>query len=161
MSARNLLVVLLLDGSEEAVRRAVAERADGPLAVRVVAPARVGPLEWLATDEDQARREAEVRALEVEWILDDQAEVAGEAGDVDPVQAVEDALRLFHADEILVVGGATENGGLDASLPRFGVPVTRVGGSPPAPAHPQLQETARAIVAGRSKATPFVFFAGV
>jgi hypothetical protein len=31
----------------------------------------------------------------------------------------------------------------------------------PAPEHLQFRETARAIVAGRSKATPFVFFAAV
>ncbi len=161
MSARNLLVVLLGDGFEAQLRRAVAERSDESLAVRVVAPTRVGPLEWLATDEDDARGEADIRALAAEWTLDDQAEVEGEAGDVDPVLAVEDALRSFPADEIVLVGGASENGSLEASLRRFGLPVTRVGGSPPAPRHQQLREATRAIVAGRSKATPFVFFAGV
>jgi hypothetical protein len=44
-----------------------------------------------------------------------QADVEGEAGDVDPVQPVEDALRTFPADEILTVGSAAENGGLEAS----------------------------------------------
>lgn len=106
MTPRNLLVLLLPDGSEATLRRAVEERADGPLKVRIVAPTHVSPLEWLANDEDDARREAAARALEVEWMLDDQAEVAGEAGDVDPVQAVEDALRTLPADEILIVGGA-------------------------------------------------------
>jgi hypothetical protein len=35
-----------------------------------------------------------------------------------------------------------------------------VGGSVPAPVHRELREAVRAIVGGRSKATPFVFFAG-
>jgi len=143
------------------MRQAVAEHADGEPTVHVVAPTWVGPLEWLATDEDDARSEAEVRALEAEWTLADQAEVEGEAGDVDPVVAVDDALRSFPGDEILIVGGASENGVLEASLRRFGLPVTRAGGSLPPPEHPQVRETTRAIVAGRSKATPFVSFAGV
>jgi hypothetical protein len=50
-----------------------------------VAPARVGALEWLATDEDDARQQAHVRVLAAEWTLADQAQVQGEAGDVDPV----------------------------------------------------------------------------
>ncbi len=129
--------------------------------VHVVAPTRVGPLEWLATDEDDARREAGMWALVAERTLDDQAEVEGEAGDVDPVLAVEDALRTFPADEILIAGGASENGSLEASLRRFGLPVTRLSGSLPAPQHQQLRETTHAIVAGQSKATPFVLFASV
>jgi hypothetical protein len=161
MAARNLLVLVLPDASEAAMRGAIAARANGEPAVHVVAPTRVGPLEWLATDEDEARSEAEIRALEAEWTLADQADVAGEAGDVDPVLAVDDALRSFPADEILIVGGASENGLLEASLRRFGLPVTRVGGSLPPPEHQQLREEARAIVGGRSKATPFVFFAAV
>lgn len=159
MTPRNLLVLLLPDGSEATLRRAVEERADGPLKVRIVAPTHVSPLEWLANDEDDARREAAARALEVEWMLDDQAEVAGEAGDVDPVQAVEDALRTLPSDEILIVGGANENGALESSLRRFGVPVTRIDGSSPPPEHPRLRETSRAVIAGRSEATPFIFFA--
>ena len=162
MTPRNLLVLLLPDGSEATLRRAVEERADGPLKVRIVAPTHVSPLEWLANDEDDARREAAARALEVEWMLDDQAEVAGEeAGDVDPVQAVEDALRTLPSDEILIVGGANENGALESSLRRFGVPVTRIDGSSPPPEHPRLRETSRAVIAGRSEATPFIFFASV
>jgi hypothetical protein len=161
MMAPQLLVVLLPDASEAAMRRAIAEHGDGEPTVHVVAPTRVGPLEWLATDEDNARSEAEIRALEAEWTLADQADVEGEARDVDRVLAVDDALRSFPADEILIVGGVSENGVLEASLRRFGLPVTRVGGSLPPPEHRQLRETTRAIVAGRSKATPFVFFAGV
>ena len=161
MGARNLLVVVLPGGSESAMRRAIADRAGGESSVHVVAPTRVGPLEWLATDEDEARAAAAVRALAAEWTLADEAKVEGEAGDVDPIVAVEDALVGFPADEILIVGGASEDGVIERSLRRFGLPVTRVDGPLPEPRHGQAREVARAIVGGRSRATPFVFFAGV
>jgi hypothetical protein len=161
MEARKLLVVLLADASASELRRAISERWREPPNVHVVAPTRVGALDWLASDEDAARREADIRALEVEWTLQDRADVQAESGDVDPVLAVEDALRTFPADEILIAGGASENGVLEASLRRLGLPVTRLGGSVPPPAHAQARETARAVVGGRSRLTPFAFFAGV
>jgi hypothetical protein len=161
MAEKNVLIVLLADAPVSRLRQLVAARGDGKANVRVVAPARVSKLEWLATDEDEARAEAEVRALDAEWTLSDEAAVAGEGGDVDPVQAVDDALRDFSADEILVVSGPDENGGLEASLRRFGVPVSRVGGPLPLRRRDRVRESARRIAAGRSKATPFVFFAGV
>jgi uncharacterized protein involved in exopolysaccharide biosynthesis len=43
-------VVLLEDGFESRLRQAVAERGNGTPKVHVVAPASVGPLERLATD---------------------------------------------------------------------------------------------------------------
>ncbi|HEY3017201.1 MAG TPA: hypothetical protein VGJ23_00075 [Gaiellaceae bacterium] len=155
---RNLLVLLLGEGSRSRLQRAIAERGDGPANVHIVAPTRIGPLEWLASDEDHARAEAAVRALDAEWTLTGEAEVEAEPGDVDPVLAVEDALRNFQADEILLVGAPGEDGGLEASLQRFGVLVTRLEGSRPARRADPLREWARALAGGRSKATPFVFF---
>jgi hypothetical protein len=161
VASRNLLLVIFEDATRSELREAIAERGDGRRHVRVVAPTRAGLLEWLATDEDRARLEAEGRALESEWILSDEAEIKGEAGDVDPVLAVEDALRSFDADEILLVGGAAEDGGLEASLRRFGVPVSRLDQSVPVRGKSQVREFARGIRSGRSKATPFVVFASV
>jgi hypothetical protein len=160
MAQRNLLV-LLLDGDAQPLRRAIAQREDGSPNVHVVAPTRVGALEWLATDEDDARVKAEARALEAEWLLADRADVEAEAGDVDPVLAVEDALRSFPADEILLVGEASEDGALERSLRRFGLPVTWLGVAPTAGSRNLLRDAARGLAAGRSKATPFVVFAGV
>jgi hypothetical protein len=160
MAPSNVLVVLLADGAASELRREISRRREPPN-VYVVAPTRVSPLEWLASDEDAARRKADIRALEAEWTLADRADVDAESGDVDPVLAVEDALRTFPADEIVLVGGAAENGVLETSLRRLGLPVTRLGGSVPPPDHARARETARAIVAGRSRATPFAFFAGV
>jgi hypothetical protein len=158
---RNLLVVLLDGASETELREAVEERAGERLNVRLVAPTSVGPLAWLATDEDAARRAADVRALAAEWSLAGSVEAHGEAGDVDPVLAVEDALHDYAADEILIAGGARSNGVLEASLRRFELPVSRLGGPAPRPRLLGLRETARALVGGRSQATPFVLFAGV
>jgi len=95
--------------------------------VYVVAPAHVGPLHWLATDEQAARAEAGVRALEAEWILSGEAAVGGEAGEADPTLAVGDARRRFPAEEILLVGGGAADSSLQASLRRLGVPITWVG----------------------------------
>jgi hypothetical protein len=155
---RNVLVLLLEDDSRSRLRRAIAQRGDGRANVHIVAPTRVGPLEWLATDEDDARAKAAVRALEAEWMLAGDAEIEAEPGDADPVLAVEDALRTFPADEILLVGAAGEDGGLERSLRRFGLPVTRLEGARPPRRASRLREWARSLAAGRSKATPFVFF---
>ena len=161
MAERNLLVVLLDDPFELRLRETIEERIGGPQHVRIVAPARLGPLEWLATDEDEARAEASVRALAGEWSLAGESEVEGEAGEADPVIAVEDALRQFPADEILLAGGASENGGVEIALRRFGLPVTRIRESRPVRERSTLREAMRGLVRGRSRATPFVLFAGV
>ena len=157
---RNLLVVLLSDASLSGLRSVVEERGGGLPNVYVVAPAQVGPLQWLATDEQAAREEAGVRALEAEWILSGQAAVGGEAGEADPTLAVEDALRRFQADEILLVGGGADSN-LETSLRRLGVPVTWVGRSPPTSrSRSRPRDAVRELASGRSSLTPFVAFAG-
>ena len=155
-------MLVLLDGARPAaLGRAVRHRLDEAARVHVVAPTRVGVLDWLASDEDDARAAAEVRALEAEWALADDAEVEGGAGDVDPIVAVEDALRRFDADEILLVGGADENGGVEDALKRFGRPIRRLDGASQIRERSSVRKFGRAIRAGRSKATPFVLFASV
>jgi|SRR5581483_396226 len=155
---RNVLLLLVGDDVPLRLRDELTGRLDGPARIRVVAPAQVRPLDWLATAEDDAKREAQVRVLEAEWTLADEGEVDGEAGDVDAVQAVEDALRAFPADAIVVAGGAADDE-LEARLARFGVPVERLG---IAGAHPGLARRAfRGFTAGRSGAIPFAAFIGV
>ena len=129
----NVLVVLLEGGSRSELRRAVSRRSDDRQTVRIVAPASVGKLEWLTSDEDAAREEASQRGAEAAWAILDQGRIAVERGDVDPVQAVEDALRTFDPDEILVVGGSFD-GALELALGQFGIPVRRIGAMrPPEP----------------------------
>jgi hypothetical protein len=50
---------------------------------------------------------------------------------------------------------------LEASLRRFGLHVTRLEGSVPARRANPFRESAPAVAAGRSKATPFVLFVAV
>ena len=161
MARRNLLVLLLEEGHESQLQDALAERGDGTLSVRVVAPAHVTPIQWLATDEDAARIEAEGRVLQTEWALRDEAEVEGEAGEADPVLAVEDALRTFPADEILLVGGGARDGGVERSLRELGLPVSRLAVGEQVRARRPLREAVRALARGETRATPFVLLAGV
>lgn len=62
----NLLVLLVGDAPPSRVRAAVAALPELPSRVHVVAPSRSRPLDWLATAEAEAQREAEVRAFEIE-----------------------------------------------------------------------------------------------
>src|SRR4051794_41500206 len=133
---RRVLVVATTHVSDEGARTRVRDHAGEDAEVLVVAPAStVSPLQWLANDEDAARAEAAERAERVAGDLPTDA-VETRVGDVDPVTAIEDALRTFPADEILVVtrpdDDATwlEQGTGRAALERFALPVTQlvVGG---------------------------------
>ena len=161
MVERNLLVVVVDDGFDVPLRRLVERRGDDRQRVHVVAPARVSALQWLATDEDEARAEADRRAFETEWSLDAYAEVQGAGGDPDPVLAVEDALHTFPADEIVLVQKPENETGLEVSLRRFGLPVERVPRLAHEPEPKPGLELARSLSAGRNPATPLVVFAGV
>ena len=72
--------------------------------VHVVSPALNSPLRHLASDEDPARAAAQER-LEREPRRAEGGTASrprGEVGDGDPLQAMEDALRTFGADEIVI-----------------------------------------------------------
>ena len=156
---RNLLLLLLDEVSRDELEAAVAE--DGYPSVYVVAPAHVGPLEWLATDERRAQGEAGAKVLEAEWLLAGSAEVEGEAGNPDPVQAVEDALRRFPAEEIIVVGRGPLDEELVAGLRGLGVPVGWRGLSVrPSSVRTRARSTMRSLGSGRSGSTPWVAFIG-
>ncbi|HUJ55815.1 MAG TPA: hypothetical protein VLW49_07485 [Gaiellaceae bacterium] len=157
-SGGNVLLLLVGDVPPPELRARLARLDVAAGRVHVVAPALVGALDWLATAEDTAQREAEVRALEAEWTLADRAEVEGEAGEADPVQAVEDALRAFPADAIVIAGGEAD-GDLDAAVARFGLPVLRLQEPPPRRSRPY--RALRLLASGRWEPTPFVLFVGV
>ncbi len=154
------MILLLGDATEADLEAAVEEHGDGFPSVYVVAPARVKALDWLATDEARATGEADVRALEAEWLLAGQAEIGGgEAGNVDPVQAVEDALDRFHADEIVVVGSGELDPHLVPALSAFAVPVSTYGLEvTPQSWRTRLRATSRGIASGRNESTPWVAF---
>lgn len=87
------------------VRLEVMERATtGGVEVLVVAPAIVDRWHFWASDVDAARVEAESRVEESIGALAFRgSHWRGLVGDEDPLQAIDDALREFPADEIIVV----------------------------------------------------------
>jgi hypothetical protein len=101
--------------------------------VLVVCPALNSPLRHWASDEDDARQKAQERldaSLATMQGVDIQA--SGEIGDGDPIQAIEDALRTFRPDELIVsthpVGKShwLERGVVEKARERFALPVTHV-----------------------------------
>ena len=134
MDRKKLLVVTTAPVEPGPLRDAVREHAGDEAEIRIVAPASdVSPLQWLANDEDAARdKAAEVASDAAQSVEPEAARTEAEVGDTDPVQAIEDALRTFPADEILVVtrpdddAGWLEQDSAEAARERFGVPVTRL-----------------------------------
>jgi hypothetical protein len=114
----------------EEIRRAVAE---GPAEVLVVSPALNSPLRHWASDDDTARALAQERlAASLARLRDSGVEAHGEVGDSDPLQAIEDALRTFGADEIVISthpegrSNWLERGVVTGARERFAVPITHV-----------------------------------
>lgn len=110
----------------------VRARAGDDAELHVIAPAaNVSRLQWLTDDIDDARVEAGERAEAIA----DRAETDNaqpHIGDTDPLQAIEDGLRLFPADEIIVITHGDEQatwleaGSGEAATQRFAMPVTHL-----------------------------------
>jgi GABA permease len=136
---RRILVVAneTLEGArlhEEIVRMADGAAED----VLVICPALNSHLRTWMSDEDGARAAAGSRLRStLENLTAAGVNVRGEIGDGDPMQALEDALRGFAADEIVISTHAEgrshwlEQGVVEAARARFDVPVTHVIGDPP------------------------------
>ena len=101
---KRILVVANETVAGRALRDEIRHRARGHQAdVLVVAPALNSQLRYWASDDDGARAEAQRRLdLSLGALAEDAVEARGEIGDSDPLQAVEDALRTFGADEIII-----------------------------------------------------------
>ena len=101
--------------------------------VRVVAPALNSRVRHWLSDEDAARRSAERRLGHFLESLGQAGILAsGRVGDADPLLAIEDELRTFHADEIVI---STHPEGrsqwlarnlVDRACERFDLPVLHV-----------------------------------
>jgi hypothetical protein len=134
MDKKKLLVVATAPVEPGPLREAVRTHGGEGAEIRVVAPASdVSPLQWLANDEDDAREEARGIAAKAAGTVEQEAvRTEAEVGDTDPVQAIEDALRTFPADEVLVVTRSDEDAtwleqdSSEEARERFGVPVTRL-----------------------------------
>ncbi len=101
--------------------------------VLVICPALNSPLKHWVSDEDGARREAQQRldhslaAMQAAGI-----DAQGEIGDSDPLRAIEDALRTFAPDELVVsthppgLSNWLEHDLVNAVAERFALPTTHV-----------------------------------
>jgi hypothetical protein len=131
---RRILVIANETVAGRTLRSMILEKSlDVREEVLVVTPALNSPLKHWVSDEDDARAEAQAR-------LDDSlaqlagagVQARGEIGDGDPLQAIEDALRTFGADEIIIsthpAGRSRwfERGVVERARERFPVPITHV-----------------------------------
>jgi hypothetical protein len=131
---RRILVIANETLGGEALRLRIQERSrDMPVEVLVVTPALNSPLRHWASDEDGARAAAQERLGDSLRRLDAVGIPArGEVGDGDPLQAIEDALRTFGADEIILSthpegrSNWLERGVVEKARERFAVPITHV-----------------------------------
>jgi GABA permease len=101
--------------------------------VLVVSPALNSPIRHWASDEDEARAKAQERLdTSLTSMRGLGLEAEGEIGDGDPIQAIEDAIRTFQPDELIVsthpVGRShwLERGVVEKARERFDIPLTHV-----------------------------------
>jgi hypothetical protein len=99
---RRVLVLTTSTAPDAGVEAAVRARAGDDAEIHVIAPAsKISWFDRLANDEDAAREDAAERAqATAEAVPADNVEA--HVGDVDPINAIEDALRMFPADEVIV-----------------------------------------------------------
>src|SRR5918999_3848279 len=131
MAGKRMLVVTTTVAEEAELR----DELTGADEVRVVAPAaKVSRLAWLTGAEDDARAEADRAAQSVAEAAIGEAEVEVDptSQNTDAAQDVDDALRTFHPDEVVVVtrGGQEstwlEDDALRKAVEDSGVPVRHV-----------------------------------
>lgn len=131
---RRILVVANETVAGEALREAIEQRSSEVRErVLVVCPALNSRLRHWASDDDGARAAAQQRLdRSLERLAELGIEARGEVGDSEPLQAMEDALRRFDADEIIISthpAGRShwlERGVVRAARERFSVPITHV-----------------------------------
>jgi hypothetical protein len=131
---RHILVIANETLAGRALVDEIGYRARGFRAqVLVVAPALNSPLRTWVSDVDGAMREARERLNQsLATLLRADIDARGEVGDGDPLQAIEDALRTFGADEIVLAthppkrSNWLERDVVRKARERFGIPITHI-----------------------------------
>jgi hypothetical protein len=131
---RRILVIANETVSGSTLRNEIRKRSEGVAEhVLVVSPALNSPLRHWTSDEDSARAAAQKRLEEsVARLREAGVRAEGQVGDGEPLQAIEDALRTFGADEIIISTHPEgrshwlERGIVDGARQRFDVPITHV-----------------------------------
>jgi hypothetical protein len=104
-----------------------AGRSDRDAEVLVLAPALNRPLSHWLSDLRDARLEAQERlAVSVAALATAHVEATGRVGDTDPVQAVEDTLASFPAQEVVFVTGQGTEGAVSEIRRRLDRPLHHV-----------------------------------
>jgi hypothetical protein len=131
---RRILVIANETVGGETLRDCIRQKTEGYREeVLVVTPALNSPLKHWASDEDEARAAAQKRLdASLAQLREAGIDARGEVGDGEPLQAMEDALRTFGADEIIISTHPEgrshwlERGVVSGARERFAVPITHV-----------------------------------
>ncbi|HMB19181.1 MAG TPA: universal stress protein [Gaiellaceae bacterium] len=131
---RRILVIANETVGGRPLREEIERRSEGYRAhVLVVSPALNSPLRHWVSDQDQARAAAQERlSRSLARLAEEGIDARGEVGDGEPLQAIEDALRSFGADEIIISTHPEgrsqwlERGVVTGARTRFDVPITHV-----------------------------------
>jgi hypothetical protein len=131
---RRILVIANETVGGKTLSDLIHQRAEGVREeVLVVTPALNSPLKHWASDEDDARSAAQERLeASLARLREVGVNARGEVGDSEPLQAMEDAMRTFGADEIIISTHPEgrshwlEKGIVQAARERFVVPITHV-----------------------------------
>jgi hypothetical protein len=131
---RRILVIANETVGGHALRNEIRRRSEGyTTEVLVVTPALNSPVRHWTSDEDRARADASQRLeASLERLGRAGIDARGEVGDGDPLQAIEDALRTFGADEVIISthpegrSNWLERGVVSGARERFAVPITHV-----------------------------------
>jgi hypothetical protein len=118
----------------ETLRDEIRRRSEGvEERVRVVSPALVSPMRYFASDEDAGRARAQERLEQsLAGLREAGITAEGEVGDADPLQAIEDGLRTFGADEVIISthppgrSNWLETGMLERLREELDIPVTHL-----------------------------------
>jgi hypothetical protein len=122
---RRVLVLAVSEPTPEAAER-IAELAGSATDVRIVVPVPSHRLDRWLSAEDEARHEAEARLARSAGALTAAGlPVSGSVGDPDPAQALEDELRGYPADEVVLLT-AGDGDPLGKVESRLGLPLRRV-----------------------------------
>jgi hypothetical protein len=131
---RRILVVANETLEGETLHAMIKQKSLGYRAnVLVVAPSQPSPMQHIASDENPSRAEAMTRVDEsLARLREAGISAHGHVGDSDPVQAIEDALRTFGPDEVIISTHPEgrshwlERDVVEHARERFAVPVTHV-----------------------------------
>ena len=130
---RRILVIANETVGGEALREQIERSRGRRTEVLVVTPVLNTPLRHFTSDIDQAREQARQRLqASLARLREAGIEARGEIGDDDPLQAIEDGLRTFGADEVIISthpegrSNWLERGVVTGARERFAVPITHV-----------------------------------